>query len=93
MPAVLIKVLQFIVGGLISRLLISVGVGLFTAVYVKLYVDDYLSRSESLLISGLPPEVIQLAGIARLDDCISIIFGGLSLVATLKSLKLVFHKS
>lgn len=93
MPAMLVAVIGFVVSGLVWRVLASIGFGLVTAAFVNDVVNDYMNRALTLMSGSIPADVAALLGIVGADDCISVIIGGLSFVATYKSLKLIFVRS
>ncbi|WP_066801455.1 DUF2523 family protein [Moraxella oblonga] len=86
----LISVLGIVAGGLVWRILASIGFGLATANYINKIIDGYLVRSITQMNTALHPDVSAYLNIARVDDCISIMLGSLVFVSTYKSLKLIF---
>lgn len=90
MPIALAAVIGFIVSGLLWRVLASIGFGLATAHFINQVIDDYLSRSINQMTGVLPPSTSAFLNLIGADDCISVMIGGLTFVATYKSLKLIF---
>lgn len=75
----------------IVRLLLSVGVSLTVNTFISKSINDYINRSVNSFTAT--SDILALLNIARVDECISIIIGGLILVATYKTLKLTLIKS
>lgn len=90
MAKLLALVSGYIISGLIFRLLASIGFGLATATFINELIHQYLSKSMAQMNTALDADVAAYLNLLRADDCISIIVGSISFVATYKSLKLIF---
>lgn len=90
MWGILYKLSVFVISGLIFRLLASIGFGLATQHFVKDVVSGYLNKGVTQMRTALSPDVSAYLGIARVDDCISILIGTITFIATYKSLKIIF---
>lgn len=90
MAKILAMISGYIISGLIFRLLGSIGFGLATQVFVDVLVDKYLKKSMYEMNTALGSDIAAYLNLLRADECISIIVGSISFVATYKSLKLIF---
>lgn len=90
MAGLLIKVFAFIISGLIWRLVASVGFTIFTIGFVNTIVNDYINRALQGFQTSMPPMIVGLLGLAKIDLCISIWINALIFVSTYKSLKFIF---
>lgn len=91
MPAFLIGLFGYISSDLIIRLLSSIGVSLGVGLFIRSAMNDYINRALSEL-NGASHTLLSFAGLLRLDDCLSIMIGGIVFVATWKSMKLSFFR-
>lgn len=90
MSSILLKVLGFVVSGLVFRLLASVGLSLFSIGFINGVVNDYINRALQGFSVSLPPLVLNLLGVAKADVVISIWINALIFVSTYKSIKFIF---
>lgn len=90
MQAILIAIAGVIASGLIFRLLASIGFALGTAYVINMIIDDYIVRSINNMNTSLPSEVSAFLNLIGADDALSVMIGGLTFVATWKSLKIIF---
>lgn len=89
----LIGFASFVVSGVVFRIIASVVVGLMTASFVRGVVSDYLNKAFNLMNSSMSSDISALLGIAGVDNCLSVMAGGISFIAVYKSLKLIFVRS
>lgn len=80
----------FIVSGLIFRLLASVGFTLISIGFINNIVNDYINRALTGFQTSMPPTILNLLGIAKIDVVISIWINALIFVSTYKSIKFIF---
>lgn len=90
MASILLRVIGFVLSGLVFRLLASIGFSLFTIGFLNSVVNDYVNRALLGFSSSLPPMVLNLLGVAKADFVISIWINALVFVSTYKSLKFMF---
>lgn len=90
MWGIIYKLIIFIISGVIFRLLASIGFGLATQAFVGGVVDDYLQKGMKSMNALLSPQIAAYMHLARVDDCVSILMGAITFIATYKSLKLMF---
>ena len=92
MGRLLVLVFQFILSDIGLKILSSLGLSIGTSLFVSSVIDGYINRAVSQLNQGFHSDVMAFANIARIDDCISIMIGGIVFVASYKSLKIFFKK-
>lgn len=93
MGKLLALISSYIVSGLIFRLLGSIGFGLATATFVQQVASSYLVKSVNQMNTALDADIAAYLNLLRADDCLSIMFGTISFVATYKSLKIIFIRA
>lgn len=90
MAKILAMISGYVISSLIFRLLSSIGFGLASQAFVHTLVQDYLQKSINEMNTVLGSDIAAYLNLLRADECISIIIGSISFVATYKSLKLIF---
>lgn len=90
MQAILIAVGGYIVSGLVWRLLASIGFSIITIGFINTVVNDYINRALDGFNTLMPPTILNLLGVAKVDVVISIWINALIFVSTYKSLKIIF---
>ena len=90
MQAILVAVAGYIVSGLVWRLLASIGFSIITIGFINTVVNDYINRALDGFNTSMPPTILNLLGVAKVDVVISIWINALIFVSTYKSLKFIF---
>ena len=89
MPAVLVTIGVYIISSVIAKLLLALGIGLFT--YYGLYtLVQQLLQQVQIAFGGLPIQVSQILSIAGIPEALSIIGSGALTWAAVKSMQVFF---
>ena len=91
MPALLIRILVWFASGLIARVLLGAGLGIFTFTFL----NDIMSNLKNAILNamqGFPADITQILGLLQVDFYISIILSALTMAAFIKSSKLALGK-
>lgn len=83
--------LGYIASGLVSRVLLSLGMGVVSFIGLG-FVLDYAVGQFAAAVNQLPAALLQLAGLMKLDVAMNIIFGCISARYTLGTLNGVATK-
>lgn len=92
MQALLIKVLIWFATGLAARILISLGIGIFTFAFLQ-NLQSNIQQNIMTFLNGLPADILGIMGIIGVDMYISIVLSALTISAYLKSVKIFIGKS
>lgn len=95
---VLGRIIAWVIGSLIFKLLAAFGVGIAVMTGVNALIEGAFDEIQSLS-SGVDPNVLAILGMLRIDDAISVIAGAVSVRISLRTLgigggeirKLVFN--
>ncbi|XLX38383.1 DUF2523 family protein [Ectopseudomonas mendocina] len=89
MPAVLVTIGVYIISSVIAKLLLALGIGLFT--YYGLYtLVQQLLQQVQIAFGGLPSQVSQILSIAGIPEALSIIGSAVLTWAAIKSMQVFF---
>lgn len=89
MPAVLVTIGVYIISSVIAKLLLALGIGLFT--YYGLYtLVERLLQEVQIAFGGLPSQVSQILAIAGIPEALSIIGSAVLTWAAIKSMQVFF---
>ncbi|MGA4323718.1 DUF2523 domain-containing protein [Ectopseudomonas hydrolytica] len=89
MPAVLVTIGVYIISSVIAKLLLALGIGLFT--YYGLYtLVQRLLQEVQAAFGGLPSQVSQILSIAGIPEALSIIGSAVLTWAAIKSMQVFF---
>jgi hypothetical protein len=89
MPAVLVTIGVYIISSVIAKLLLALGIGLFT--YYGLYtLVQRLLQEVQTAFGGLPSQVSQILAIAGIPEALSIIGSAVLTWAAIKSMQVFF---
>ncbi len=91
MPALLLKILAWVVSGAIAKVLLSTGFGIGTAIYIKQLTDQYIQRAITNL--SATADIAGLMALSGMDVALSIVIGAITIRATIAALGLTFFKS
>lgn len=89
---IIVLLIKVLASAFAVRFLASLGVGIGMAYLVNGIISDYLNRSIAYMNTALDPKLSAFLGLAGADDALSIMFGGVSFLASWKSMKLFFLK-
>lgn len=87
MPALLISIVTWLCGSLVSRLLIGAGLGLGVSAFMINFLNYYINGATQQL-SGGSATVLAFIGLSGVDKGLSIILGALVTRVTLSSMKI-----
>lgn len=80
MPVFLLSLLGGLVtvaGSIVGRVLLSLGIGYVSYKGISVLLTSLKSQAISSLTS-IPPEMLQIVGLAKLDICLNILFSALA---------------
>lgn len=78
-----------IVGSVISRILVALGVAFYTKKFVADQINFYLDKASNAIVSG---DYAPFLAMLKADECLSILTAAISFRASMKALEIMFIK-
>ena len=93
MPRLILLLAGFILSGAVKKILVGAGLGLVSMTVIQTLFDTYFDRVLHYSTYGFDSTVIQLLGLAKIDACLSIIFGAVFARVAVNAMSLALSKS
>ena len=91
MGGLLVRVLTWFASGLVFKAISAFGIGIFSMYFLN-EITSSLIDSMRDAVTGLPPAVLGILGLAGFDKYLSIVLGTFVTVMYLRSMKFVFTR-
>ena len=92
MPIFLASLASYLVSAIIFRFFVSTGLSIITYYFINDLIDKAKQQVQSAFY-GLPSDVLSLIHLYKIDQCVSIIFSALIIVAFVKTAKIAIGKA
>lgn len=89
MPAILVTIGVYIISSVIAKILLALGIGLFTYYGLYTLVQQLLNQVRTVF-SGVPSQVSQVLSLAGIPEALSIIGSAVLTWAAIKSMQVFF---
>lgn len=91
MAGLLMRLLTWFASGLVFKALSAFGIGIFSMYFLNQIITSLIDSMRDA-VTGLPPAVLGILGLAGFDKYLSIVLGTVVTITYLRSMKFVFTR-